>query len=162
MSLPTGEITPAPVTNTRVSFSDIGTSYEWIDGELLERRLARPVPGGHLVRWALVRPTARAAASTSRLPGGLSLEVVQRVAHGSELVRVLVGNIDAEFLFQRHDEFNNVQRVRSEVLDELGLGRQLLGVHLELLGDDLFHPVFAEGCHVIHLLWIGTSFRLTT
>ena len=96
-----------------------------------------------------------AGAGGVRLCGGLGLEVRHRIADALQLVGVLVRDVDPEGLFQLHHQLDDVERVRTEVLDELGLRRELLHVDFELLRDDLLDPVFAERFHDLHLLWVG-------
>ena len=53
-----------------------------------------------------------------------------------ELFGILVGNLGSEFLLQCHDQLDGVERVRAQVLDELGLRLDLVLVDAELLDDD--------------------------
>ena len=53
-----------------------------------------------------------------------------------ELFGILVGNLGFEFLLQCHDQLDGVERVRAQVLDELGLRLDLVLVDAELLDDD--------------------------
>src|SRR4030095_16798477 len=46
-------------------------------------------------------------------------DVFDDVADTLELFGLLVGNFVAEFLFERHDQFHRVERIRPEILDEL-------------------------------------------
>src|SRR5262245_41912991 len=71
----------------------------------------------------------------------LLLEVGDRVAEGLELLRVLFRDLDPELLLHRHHEFDDVERVRAEVVDERGLGFDVVPPHAELLHDDLRHAL---------------------
>jgi hypothetical protein len=71
----------------------------------------------------------------------VGLEVVHRVPDGLELVGIFVRDIDAEFLFEGHDQLDDVEGVGTEILDELGLGSQLLGLDFQFLRDDLLDPI---------------------
>src|ERR1017187_7268388 len=53
-------------------------------------------------------------------------DVLDHVAHALKLLGLLVRNLVAEFLFQRHDQFHGVERIRSQVFDELGVGGDLV------------------------------------
>src|SRR4029079_14337518 len=81
--------------------------------------------------------------------GGVRLEVIHGVADRLELVGILVGDVETELLLERHDQLDDVERIRAEVLDELLLRREGVDLDLQLLGDDLPHPVFTERCHSV-------------
>src|SRR5262245_21745118 len=98
------------------------------------------------------------ARSNSLRSGRVRLQIVHRVADGLQLVGVLVGNVEAELFLERHDEFHDVERIGAEILDEFRFGSDLLRIHLELLRDDLLHPLFAERCHGFHLLGWGSLY----
>src|SRR5262245_169993 len=69
------------------------------------------------------------------------LDVGDRIPHGGDLLGILVGNLEVEFLLERHHELHGVQRVRSQILDELRVGVDLVLLDPELLADDLLHPL---------------------
>lgn len=89
---------------------------------------------------------------TEELLTGFFFDVFDHIADGLELFGVLIGNFNREFFLEGHDEFNSIERVGSEVLNEGGCGRHLFGVHSELLDDDIFY-FFFDGFfrHVIEL-----------
>jgi len=64
-------------------------------------------------------------------------DVIDRLLHGSDLFRLFVRNFAFEFVFQRHDQFDRVQRVRAEILDERRFVLDIGFVDAELLGNDL-------------------------
>ena len=49
-------------------------------------------------------------------------DVFAHVADGQEFFRLFVRHFDAEFLFQRHDQLDGVERIRPEVFDEFRPG----------------------------------------
>jgi hypothetical protein len=63
-------------------------------------------------------------------------DVLDRVADLDDLLDLFVRDLDAELFLQRHDQLNHVQRIGVQVLDELGIGCDLLGLDAELFGDD--------------------------
>src|SRR5688572_4654611 len=87
----------------------------------------------------------------------LLVQVIHRIAHGAELLRVLVGDVDVELLLEGHDQLDGVQTVRAEVLHEARLAGQLLALHAKLLDDDVLDLLF-DVAHVI-LDW---RFRVTS
>ncbi|TMS38920.1 hypothetical protein L596_005542 [Steinernema carpocapsae] len=60
----------------------------------------------------------------------LVADVLENVARSRHAVSVTVGDLETEFVFERHDNFNVVESVESEVVDEVRLHRQLLGIDL--------------------------------
>jgi hypothetical protein len=55
-------------------------------------------------------------------------DVLHRVADGLDLLGVLVGDRDLELVLELHHEFDRVERVRAEVVDERRLRRDLVGL----------------------------------
>ena len=55
---------------------------------------------------------------------------------GLDVLGLFVGDLDLELLFHRHHQLDDVEAVRAEVLDEGGLGLDLVLAHAELVGDD--------------------------
>src|SRR6267154_907584 len=45
-------------------------------------------------------------------------DVIDGVLHGADFFRVLVGNFDVEAFFESHDQFDCVERVRTQVVHE--------------------------------------------
>src|ERR1700722_10864523 len=85
-------------------------------------------------------------------------DVFDHVADGLQLLRILVGDLRAKFLFKRHDQFDRVQRVSSQIFNELRLGRHLVGIDAELFDNNVLHSVcYGFLCHWLLLFQI---FRL--
>ena len=84
-------------------------------------------------------------------PFAVLSDVVDRVFHGADLLRVLVGNLDVESFFEGHDQFDGVERVGAQVVHERGAGGDFAFVHSELLDDDLLY-LFVNCCHVFSLM----------
>src|SRR3990167_5643624 len=76
------------------------------------------------------------------LPSRLLFDVADGVADRGDLLRVLVGDLDAELLLERHHQLHRVEGVGVEVLDELRLHRDLVRPDSEVLADDLPDPLF--------------------
>src|SRR5262245_12554440 len=64
------------------------------------------------------------------------LDVFDRVFHGLDLLGVLVGDLDAEVLFERQHQLDHRQRVGFQIVGEGSLRTHLLGRHFELRADD--------------------------
>ena len=56
-------------------------------------------------------------------------------------LRGVVGNLDAEFFFERHDQLDGVEAVRAEIFDEGRVVGDLVGIHVQMLDDDLLHAL---------------------
>src|SRR5690606_15646674 len=87
------------------------------------------------------RPLRRQAARLLSLLLAVRLDVLHRFPDARDLLGVLVRDLDAELLLERHHELHRVERVGAEVLDERGVRRHLFLVHAELFNDDGFHLV---------------------
>ena len=61
-------------------------------------------------------------------------DVVDRLADGRDLLRILVGDLEAELVLELHDQLDEVERVRIQV----GLERRVLS-HLLLVDAELLH-----------------------
>src|SRR5262249_27103272 len=59
---------------------------------------------------------------------GVGLDVLDGFLDARDLLGVLVGNLDAEFLFERHHELDGVERVGAEVVHEGGIRRHFFFV----------------------------------
>src|SRR3989338_5721747 len=79
------------------------------------------------------------------------VDVFNGLLNGQDLLGVLVRNLDPELLFEGHDQLDGVERVRAEVLDEIGFRRHVFFVESQLLGDNLF-DAFISTHTVSHLL----------
>ena len=60
--------------------------------------------------------------SEPALFGLLVLDVLYDIANGQELFGIAIGNLDAELLFEGHDEFDDVEGVGPQIFNKLGFG----------------------------------------
>src|SRR5690606_3573696 len=73
------------------------------------------------------------AGSTARDASGRGLlDELDRVADGQDRLGGIVGNLDAEFFLERHHEFDRVEAVRTEIVDEARAFRHLVGIHTQM------------------------------
>src|SRR5262249_43827319 len=72
---------------------------------------------------------------------GVALDEADRVADSLNLLGRVVGNLDAEFFFERHHEFDSVEAVGAEIVDELRIFLDLGRFDPEMLDDDLLHAL---------------------
>jgi hypothetical protein len=68
-------------------------------------------------------------------------EELDRIADGQNGFGRIVGDFASKFLFEGHDEFDRVEAIGAEIIDEAGVIRHLLGLYAEMLNDDLFDPL---------------------
>src|SRR6478672_1759945 len=109
-----------------------------------------PIPSGD------TRPTP---VTTTRLLKGppsewsllfaVRLDVLDRFLHARDLLGVLVRNLDAELLLERHHQLHRVERVRPEVVHERGVRGHFFFVDAQLLHDDALDFV-CDGHSVLH------------
>jgi len=100
-----------------------------------------------------------ALSSENRLRSALlGLDEFDHVANGGELFGFFVGHFDFELFLKGHHQLDGVERIGSEILDELRLGVDLIGVHAELIDDDIFDAFF-DG-FVGHGMWLVAGVAL--
>jgi hypothetical protein len=68
------------------------------------------------------------------------------VVHRVQLLGLNVGDLNAEFILHCHGHLDHVQRVRTEIADEVRLRLHVCKGHAELLSDDL-GDAFSNGFH---------------
>ena len=69
------------------------------------------------------------------------------VADGQDRLGRIVRDLDTELFFEGHDEFDRVETVGTEIVDEAGFLGHLLGVDAEMLDHDLLNP-FSDIAHL--------------
>src|SRR5574337_25450 len=94
-------------------------------------------------------PEGLAACHRNRSVLGVGLDVIDRLLHGGDLLRILVGNLGLELFFERHHQFHRVQRIRAQIIHERSVRRDFIFLHAQLLDDDFLDALF-DGAHVAH------------
>src|SRR5437588_12011690 len=64
------------------------------------------------------------------------VDALDGVFHLANLLRFVIGDLDAELFLERHDQLDRVERVCAEVFDEGCIGLDLVRVDSKLLDDD--------------------------
>ena len=75
---------------------------------------------------------------------GLALvlfDVLGRITNGGDFFGSVIGDFDTEFFFERHDQLDDIEAVRTEIIDEAGFLGDLVGLDAEMLDDNLLHAV---------------------
>src|SRR6516162_8229630 len=66
------------------------------------------------------------------------VDVIDSLMDGGDLLGVLVGDLDLEFLFQSHDELDCVERIGPKIVHERCIVRDLFLFDAQLFGNDGF------------------------
>src|ERR1700734_3123371 len=72
---------------------------------------------------------------------GVLFEELDRVADGQNGFGRVIGNLATKFLFEGHDEFDRIEAIGAEIIDEAGVIRDLVGLDAQMLHDDLLYPL---------------------
>ena len=85
--------------------------------------------------------------------GGLAalVDEIDGIADRANRLRILVLDLGAELLLQRHDHLDQIERIGIEIADEFGIHRDRVFIHAQPLGDDPLNS-FERRCHSFLLL----------
>src|SRR5262245_54210790 len=72
---------------------------------------------------------------------GVLLEELDGVADGQDVLGRVIGDLAAELLLEGHHELDRVQTVGAQVVDEAGVLGDLVGLHAQMLHDNLLHAL---------------------
>src|ERR1700730_11376833 len=117
-------------------YDDAASGHGVCHEGLAKRPFFRPADDGGLPE-PVRGPAAGARQGRSMLFLEMRADVVDCLLHSGDLLCVLVGNLGFELFFQRHDELDRIQRIRTEVVHERRLVLYFGLVDAQLLGDDL-------------------------
>ena len=125
----TRQVSSVPIADRRDE-TDAG------DDDALHHADRRASHSGHARRGCGLRGDPRQDGPQVGFSSCVLLDVVDGVLDGADLLRVLVRDVDLEGLFEREDQLDQTERICPEVVDERGLGLDVLLVDVELLLDD--------------------------
>src|SRR5436190_11916767 len=77
------------------------------------------------------------------------LDVGEGVADGADLLRVFVGDLDAVFVLEGHDQLDEVERIGFQVIGKGRFGSHFVLVHLQGVGDDVAQSF--ESRRIVHM-----------
>src|SRR5947199_322857 len=97
-----------------------------------------PIPCHH-PRPMAVTTTRRVLVIRLLLALGVRVDVLDRFLDARDLLGVLIGDLDPELLLERHHQFDGIERVGAEIVDERRVRRHFFLVDPELLHDDALH-----------------------
>src|SRR5688572_22388251 len=130
---PSEVMTPRPVTTTRRRLIVGGVAS--IQNPVASRMRRTRITTGF---WLL---------TTGYSLTGVVLDVVDGLTHRLDLLGLFVGDRQLELVLELHYEFYGVERIGVQVVDEVGLARDLALVHTHLLADD-FNDLLLDVFHV--------------
>src|SRR3989454_2939448 len=87
-------------------------------------------------------------------------DVVDSLTDRLDLLRVLVGNLDPELVFELHDQLDEIERVGVEIFLERGFFVDLAFVDAELLAQHFLDPLvdfLSRSCHLTYLAGSGSE-----
>src|ERR1700761_4993710 len=123
-------------------------------------RVARgPRCGGAPTRTRQAAPadaTAMQAAMLARMTLGLDVgaSVVDRLLHRGDLLGFFIRNFHAEFVFEGHHQFDGIERISAEIVDERGFVLDFRFGDAQLFRNDLLDALF----DVVHYPSKGKKF----
>src|ERR1035438_9368653 len=69
----------------------------------------------------------------------MRIDVIDGLLNGRDFFGILVRDLGLEFLFERHDQFDSVQRVCAEIVDERGIIGDFFFFNAQLFSHDLLN-----------------------
>src|SRR3990167_2106761 len=151
-SAPSGVTKPKPVTTTRrIVIPFIGPCPRRNPHHYLRRasrgaarikKAPRPLRASARDRGAGNAWTAsppHPARPDRRALALVRFDIVDRILDGGDLFRRIVGDFDAEFFFKRHHQFDDVEAVGAQIIDEACFFGHLVRFDAQMFDDDLFN-----------------------
>src|SRR5262245_3367816 len=124
-----GVTMPSPVTTTRLIFGSLGRSQYHI----------LPPPRGRQANSD--RRKSEGPPQMAALAFCVFFKEFNGVANRQDGLGGVIGDLATEFFLERHDEFDRVQAVGPEIVDEACVLGHLFGFDPQMFHDDLFHPL---------------------
>src|SRR5262245_21054765 len=125
-----GVTMPSPVTTTRLIFGSLARGQYHI----------LPPPRGRQDNLPIAE-TARVAPQIAALALCVFFKEFNGVADRQDGLGGVIRDLATEFFLERHDEFDRVEAVGPEIVDEACVLGHLFGFDAQMLHDDLFHPL---------------------
>src|SRR5580698_6094859 len=116
-------------------------------GTVLPTGETTPIPVTTTRRLLTRSPGTQLKRAAQRLSlAATVVDVVDGLLNRRDLLGVLVRNLDFELLLESHDQFDRVQRVRAQIVDERGVIGDLFSLDAQLLRDDGLY-LLLNGAH---------------
>jgi len=110
--------------------------YLGLDGEKRQQKTPAIAGGG-------LETVPRVASRLRRF-----LDELYGIAKGLDGLGGVIGDLDAELFFEGHDQFDRVEAVGAQIVDERGVLGNLVLFHTQVLYNDLLHAV-GDIAHVV-------------
>jgi hypothetical protein len=81
------------------------------------------------------------------------VDIFDGVGNGTDLLGGVVGYFYAEFFLEGHDQFNDVEAVRTKIVNEAGIFSDLFGLNAQMLNDDFFDPIGSVAHQIAPYEW---------
>ena len=78
----------------------------------------------------------------------MRLDVIDGLLNRGDLFGFFIRDLDFEFFFEGHHQFNGIQRIGAQIVDERRIDLHLGFIDSELFGNDFLHTLF----DVFHVL----------
>src|SRR6266700_2059688 len=82
-------------------------------------------------------------------------DIIRSFLHGGDLLCILIRNLQFKLFFKRHDEFDQVERVCIQILNERSVGNDLILVNAELINNNLLESVMYSWHYFTSLSALG-------
>ncbi|CUX10045.1 Acyl carrier protein (modular protein) [Agrobacterium genomosp. 13 str. CFBP 6927] len=83
------------------------------------------------------------------------LDELDGVADSQDRVSCVVGNFDAEFFFESHDQFNGIERISAQIVNEAGAFNNLVGVNAKMINYNFLYAF----CDIAHVGFLDLYFE---
>src|SRR5690606_5871774 len=119
---------------------------------MLDQACGMSLPTGLTIPSPVTTTRRRVMSNADPKGSGLrvGLDVVDRLLDGRDLLGFLVRDLGLELVLECHDQFDRVERVRAQVVDEDGFVLHFRFVHAELFSDDFLDSLL----DVFHFHWL--------
>src|SRR6266699_3192619 len=110
-------------------------------------------------------------APSASLENTLILQIGLGLSNSGELFNILVGYLQLEDFFNRHDVLHQVERIRVEIFDQGGVRHDLASINAELFDHNLLESLIdpisapcppARPFRRARCRWLGLSWSLTS
>jgi hypothetical protein len=106
----------------------------------IKRSNANGFPTGALTTQA-GKPFENYCSHANRRDGSaVAVDKIDGIFDRRDLLGGIVGNFDVEFFFERHDKFDDVETVCTQIVDEACCFCNLVSFDAEMLDNDFFDP----------------------
>ena len=78
------------------------------------------------------------------------LDKLNGIADRQDRVSSVVGNFNAEFFFESHDQFDRVERVSAQIVDKAGALDDLVGINAMMINNNFLYAL----CDIAHVVFL--------